>query len=131
MAFEQLLGQLVSVPVSESFAALQFTFVQINSSGQLIPPSGAGVICDGVIQDDNPDTVAPVASQVAISGISKVVSGASVNEGDLVMTDSSGRAVTCTGSNHILGRALQGNGGIAGIIIPVLLFKGGHASSGV
>jgi hypothetical protein len=129
MAFEQSL-LTVTVPVSESFAALQFTFVQINSSGQLIPPTGAGVLCDGVIQDDNPDTVAPVASEVGIAGISKVVSGASVNEGDLVMTDSSGRAVTVTSSNHILGRALQGNGGNAGIIIPVLLYKGGHASGG-
>jgi len=129
MAFEQNL-QTISVPVSQSFASLQFTFVQINSAGQLAPPSGAGVLCDGVIQDDNPDTVAPVASELGIAGVSKVVSGASVNEGDLVMTDSSGRAVTVTGSNHILGRALQGNNSTAGIIIPVLLFKGGHASSG-
>lgn len=129
MAFEQSL-LTITAPVSQSFASLQFTFVQINSSGQLVPPTGAGVLCDGVIQDDNPDTVSPVASEVGIAGISKVVSGASVSEGDLVMTDSSGRAVTVTSSNHILGRALAGNSSTAGLIIPVLLFKGGHASSG-
>ena len=131
MAFENA-QNTVSVPVGQSFASLQFTFVQINSSGQLVAPSGAGVLCDGVIQDDNPNTSSlNEASPIAISGISKVVSGAAVTEGDLVMTDSSGRAVTATSSNHILGRALQGNGSVAGIIIPVLLFKGGHASSGV
>ena len=129
MAFEQTL-QTISVQVSQSFASLQFTFCQINSSGQLAPPSGAGVLCDGVIQDDNPNTSSPVTSELGITGISKVVTGAAVNQGDLVMTDSSGRAVTVTGANHILGRALQGNSSTAGVIIPVLLFKGGHASSG-
>lgn len=128
MAYEIAL-QTLSVPVSQSFASLQFTFVQINSSGQLIPPSGAGVICDGVIQDDNSTT--GLTSEVAYGGVSKVVSGAAVALGDLVMTDSSGRAVTATSSNHILGRALQGNASTAGLIIPVLLFKGGHASSGI
>lgn len=128
MAFESSL-LTVSVPVNQSFASLQFTFVQINSSGNLIPPSGAGVICDGVIQDDNPNI--GMASELGLVGISKVVTGAAVTEGDLVMTDSSGRAVTATSTNHILGRALAGNASTAGVIIPVLLFKGGHAVSGL
>ena len=127
-AFEQALRK-VQVPVGQSFASLIFTFVQIDSTGRLVPPSGAGVFCDGVIQDNNPNT--DTASPLGTEGISQVVSGASVNQGDLVMTDASGRAVTATSSNHILGRALQGNGGNAGTIIPVLLFHGGHASSGV
>lgn len=128
MAYEQNL-LTVSLPVNQSFASLQFTFVAVNSSGNLIPPSGAGVYCDGVIQDDNPNS-GIVASSVGIFGISKVVSAGTVTAGDLVMTDSSGRAVTATSSNHILGRALAGNGGVTGVIIPVLLNKGGHASSG-
>jgi hypothetical protein len=129
MAFESTY-LTISVPVSQSFASLQFTFVTINASGNLAPPSGAGVFCDGVILDDNPNT-GVVASSMAYTGVVKCVSGASVNQGDLVMTDSSGRAVTATSTNHILGRALQGNASIAGIIIPVLLLHGGHAASGV
>lgn len=129
MAFESTY-LTISVPVSQSFASLQFTFVQINATGQLAPPSGAGVFCDGVILDDNPNT-GVAASSMAFTGVVKCVSGAAVSQGDLVMTDASGRAVTATSSNHILGRALQGNGSVAGAIIPVLLLHGGHASSGV
>ena len=128
MAYESTMKQ-VSIPTGQSFATLQFTFCAINASGQLVPPSGAGVFCDGVIQDDNPNS--GTASPLAVDGITKVVSGASVSQGDLVSTDGSGRAVTATGTNHILGRALAGNGGVAGTIIPVLLLKGGHASAGV
>lgn len=119
-----------SAPVSQSFASLQFTFVAINSSGNAVPPSGAGVFCDGVIQDDNPNT-GVAASAIGYAGVSKVVSAGTVTAGDLVMTDSSGRAVTATSTNHILGRALAGNGGSAGAIISVLLVRGGHAASGV
>ena len=118
MAYEQSL-LTVTIPVNQSFASLQYTFVQVNSSGYLIPPSGQGVICDGVIQDDNPYTgSANTGSSVGISGISKVVSYGTVTAGDLVMTDASGRAITATTTNHILGRALAGNGAVNGAIIP-------------
>ena len=124
MAYEGTLTT-ISLPISTSFAALQFTFVQINSSGQLAVPSGAGVFCDGVIQDDNSSTGLP--SEMAYGGVTKVVAGTSLAVGDLVMTDSSGRAVTATGTNHILGRALAP--GTLGAPVPVLLLRGGHASS--
>lgn len=117
-SFEQAL-HIASVPVGQSFASLQATFVQINSSGQLVAPSAAGQLCDGVIQDDNPNIGTP--SALADLGISIVTAGALVNTGDLVQSDSLGRAVTAAGG-AVLGRAL-GSSSSAGTLIPVLLFK--------
>ena len=118
-SFEESLHSL-SVPAGQSFAGLQFTFVQINSSGQLVAPSAAGQLCDGVIQDDNPNIGFP--SEMADLGISIVVAGAALNTGDLVSSDASGRAVTASGGQAILGRAL-GSSSSAGTLVPVLLFK--------
>lgn len=118
-AFEQSL-RTVQIPVSQSFASLVYTFVQINSSGQLAPPSGVGQFCDGVIVDDNPNSGRP--SPLATEGIAIVTAGASLDEGDFVATDASGRAITAGDGMAILGRAL-GSSSAAGTLVPVLLFK--------
>jgi hypothetical protein len=119
-SYESALHEVATITTGQSFAGLQFSFVQINSSGQLVAPSAAGQLCDGVIQDDNPNSGTP--STIADLGISIVTAGAALNIGDLVASDSSGRAVTASGGQAILGRAL-GASSAAGTLVPVMLFK--------
>lgn len=65
-------------------------------------------------------------AQVMLLGIAKVVAGAAVAAGDLLMTDTSGRAITATAAgafpatNFIVGRALSA-AGAAGVLISVVL----------
>ena len=116
MSYESTLTT-ISLLAAADLSALQYTFVDVNSSGQAAAPSGAGAACLGVLQND-PDAANKV-SAVAIAGVSKVKLGATVAAGASVMTDANGAAITATATNVILGRALAG--GDAGEIVPVAL----------
>ncbi len=95
----------------------QFLFAVMTATGLAI--AGAGAASVGVIQDK--PNAAGVESEVAVVGqISKVVAGAAVNEGDQIMSNSSGQGITATTGNFVNGFALAAASG-AGMIIPVLL----------
>ena len=49
-----------------------------------------------------------------------LVTGAAVNNGDPLMANASGQAITATSGNFVRARALAASGG-AGVIIPALL----------
>ncbi len=120
MAYEQTL-HTISAPASADLSASQFCFVAVNSSGQLVLPS-AGGDAEGILQDK--PNAAGVAGEVGILGVSKLVVGTGgVTAGDLLATDVSGKAVTATTGNKILGRALVT--GAAGVIIPALIQQKG------
>ncbi|HUE02147.1 MAG TPA: capsid cement protein [Bryobacteraceae bacterium] len=95
----------------------QFYFVTVNSSGQ-INFTGAGAVADGVVQDK--PNAQGVEGEVAILGITKLLTGAAVNNGDPLMANASGQAITATSGNFVRARALAASGG-AGVIIPALL----------
>lgn len=102
MAFE-ITTALKSIKATASFASKQFTFVKIDSSGQLATPSSGG-FAYGVIQDkpaaNDPGSVAGPGS------VTKIQCGGSFNPGDEVMSNSSGQAVAATSGSFILGVAL-------------------------
>ena len=120
MAYEQTL-RTVGLPASADLSASQFCFVAVNADGNLALPS-AGGDADGILQD-KPNALG-VFGEVGILGVSKLVVGAAgVTAGDLLTTDTAGKAVTAASTNKILGRALAS--GASGVLIPALIQQKG------
>lgn len=81
----------------------QFKFVLLGSDGYLdVCTAGARAI--GVMQDAPAGTVAqPLASQVRCGGPTKIQAGGTFNAGDLLSSDSAGKAVKYTGATVFTG----------------------------
>jgi len=98
-----------------------------SSITNVITPTAAGQKVLGVLQNK---PAAGQEAQVMLLGISKVVAGAAVAAGDLVMSDNQGRAVTATpagafpATNFIVGRALNAAAAAGALISVVLQFNG-------
>lgn len=120
MAFESNLVCITTVAGSD-LSAHQYHFMVIGSDEE-ISEAGNTVHVDGVLQNK---PVSGAAATLAISGISRVVLGAEVHAGDLVMSDASGKAVRAA-AGQIAGKALES--GVAGDVIPVLLMPSGEAT---
>ena len=121
MAYEQMLRP-VGLPTSADLTSggtvnPQFLFVVMTATG--IALAGAGVSSVGVLQD-KPNAAGQEAEVAVVGMISKVVAGAAVNEGDQVMSNASGQAITATTGNFVNGFALAAASG-AGVLIPVLI----------
>jgi hypothetical protein len=118
MAFE--IVRTKSINVTATFASKQYTFVTLDTNGQLATPS-AGADAIGVIQDNPASGPGAVCSP---GDITKVKCGGSFDAGDYVTTDGSGLAVEATSGDHILGQALA-----AGALnaIATILFQSGSA----
>lgn len=123
MAYEQSLISISAIAGAD-LSAKQYRFGTIAADGQ-IDPTGAGVLADGVIQDDQ-STVGG-AVKLAIVGVSKMEAGAVIARGALVMSDSVGRVVTATSAKQVCGKALKA-AAAAGDYIPVLLKFSGEAT---
>ena len=135
MAFETNVGLDTTVLVNTDMSANQFHFVTLQSTGFAIL-STAGQRATGV-QQDNPvgTTAVPLRSEMRYGGISKIIAGGSFNEGDLLSSDSTGRAVKYTPASvftgtpytvsgtQVLGVALQA--GTVGITSTILLGASG------
>ncbi len=81
----------------------QFKFVVIGSDG-FLDVCGAGAQAFGVMQDAPVGTVAqPIASEVRCLGPSKVQAGGTFSPGDLLASDSAGKAVKYTGATVFTG----------------------------
>jgi hypothetical protein len=111
--------EVISVEASADLSAHQFKFMAL-SSGQLALQTSSSAANVGVLQD-KPAAAGRVGS-VAISGRVKVVSGAAVSVGALVMSSTTGKAITATGSgNRVEGLALTASGA-DGELIEILKF---------
>lgn len=81
----------------------QFKFVSLGSDGYL-DVCGAGAYAVGVCQDSPVGSSGtPLASQVRCAGPTKVQAGGTFNPGDLVSSDSAGKAVKYTGATVFTG----------------------------
>ncbi len=116
----------------------QFKFVYLDTDGYL-EVSTAGKRATGIIQDSPVGTAAtPLASQVRYGGPSKVQAGGTFVAGDLLSSDSAGKAVKYTGASvftgtpytvsgtQVLGVALQA--GAAGSDTAMLFWPSGLAA---
>ncbi len=117
MAF-QIPGFSFSLDAAGDLSAEQHTFMLCDANGRAAQ-AGAGVDVVGALQND-PSALGEAANIMA-TGISKVVAGAAVAAGAQVMSDSTGRAITATGTGaFVAGVALEAAAN-ADEIIAVLL----------
>jgi hypothetical protein len=126
MATQQLAQfNTLSLIAGADLSARQWRFVKANSSGKVVSCDSTGEQAIGV-NCGNPDA-ADKACPVQVGGIAKVDAGAAITAGDKVMTDTVGRAIAHTGTNNVLGVALE-TASNAGERISVLI--GSMASDG-
>lgn len=113
-------GQMVTYPAGSTNLE-QFTFVGMNTSGQVVRPS-AGAPIVGVLQNkpnSNGTDDGPAAS-VMLNGVSKIKAPAStLSIGDLVATSTAGYAIPPSAGHYTVGRIVNGSSGGAGRILSV------------
>lgn len=104
VAFEDNVGMDWSFNTAVDLSANQFYFGVIASGTALVTVAGAGAHPIGVIQDGPVGTTAiPKAVAIRYGGISKVQCGGTFVAGDLLSSDSTGRAVKYTGATIFTG----------------------------
>jgi len=115
-------------PIKETFiagqdlSAKQYHFVSMAADGQ-VDPTGDGANAVGVLQDSDGD-VAGKAVSVAILGICRVKAGAAFEEGVILGSDASGKAVTATSGEYILAQAKEPAGADGDIVLAQLMIGG-------
>lgn len=103
----------------------QFKFVTLGSDGY-IDVAAAGALAVGVVQDSPVGTTAqPLASQVRCGGPTKIQAGGSFNPGDLLSSDSAGKAVKYTGATVYTGTPYT----VSGTQVLGIALEAGAASS--
>lgn len=105
-----------SYEAGADLSADQFRIMTL-SSGQVVRQTSSAGDSEGVLQN-NPSAQGD-AAEVAYAGQVKIVAGAAVAQDALVMSDTSGRAITATGSGvKLLGKARKA-AGAAGELLEV------------
>jgi hypothetical protein len=101
-------------------SALQFTCVILNTAGK-IAAAGAGVNVYGILYSQ---PTADRAGAVAVGGEPKALAGAAIaNAGVKLMCDATGRLVTATAGNHVVGESCEAATG-AGAIFRIRITDG-------
>lgn len=114
-----------SFPANADLSAAIYKFVELNTSGKLAVATVQGQKVFGVLQRDDA-AAADRGAAVQWGGIAKVYAGGTVDEGDFVISDSSGRAIASTDGGFVAGRAVSP--GAVGEVISVLLATPGGGS---
>lgn len=111
----------VTLVAAADLSALQYTFVKLNSSGQVAAAAAATDIPIGVLQN------APTAGQeaeVLVVGGTKIVAGAAIGEGALVGTSAAGKAVALVAgtdtTKYVVGTLLTESAADGNIVTAVI-----------
>ena len=99
----------------------QFRFVV--ATGRSVALSGAGAAADGVVIND-PENGG--AATVVVFGRVIVEAGGEITNGAEVTSDATGKVVTATTGDIVLGKALEG--AVDGQLISIDFYKGGNAA---
>jgi hypothetical protein len=91
MAYEGNVSCIPGVAAGGDLSSDQYKFVKLTASGALVNTTNGGV-CDGVLQDK--PNASGRAATVMDAGVSKVLAGAVVAKGALVMSNAVGKAIT-------------------------------------
>jgi hypothetical protein len=125
MASQKLL-QSDSRAVAADYSAKQFYLMDINTSDQWVLCSAQGQRCFGALQD-KPDTAGDHGT-VETKGITKVVLGGTVAQGDPICSDSAGKAIKATAQEeYVIGRMI--NNGVVNDIYDLLITHEGFGSA--
>ncbi len=117
MAFE-IDGFAYALEADGDLSAGQHHILAVPDSAAQVGLAGAGAVAVGVLQ--NKPNAAGVAASIHQTGVSKMVVGAAVSIGDLVTSNASGRGITATTGDYVVGVALTA-GANDGETISVLL----------
>ncbi len=111
----------VTLVAAADLSALQYTFVKLNSSGQVAAAAAATDIPIGVLQN------APTSGQeaeVLVVGGTKIVAGAAIGEGALVGTGATGKAVALVAgtdtTKYVVGTLLTESAADGNIVTAVI-----------
>lgn len=111
----------VTLVAAADLSTKQYTFVKLNSDGNVAAASGATDIPIGVLQN------APTAGQeaeVLVVGGTKVVAGAAIGEGALVGTSAAGKAVALVAgtdtTKYVVGTLLTESAADGNIVTAVI-----------
>lgn len=98
--------QEVSRKAGADLSTKQFYLVKLDTAAdrQVILAAANADVCEGVLT--NKPTSGKTAA-VQVNGQAKVIYGATVTRGAALMSDTSGRAITQTSTNPIIGYALE------------------------
>jgi len=108
VAHDEIL-RTISVPAGADLSALQYTFVKLNSSGQVVACAAVTDTPLGILQ--NKPTSGQTA-EVGVHGVSKLVASAAVTPGALIGTAASGKGVTTSATGQFnVGQALTAASG--------------------
>jgi len=111
----------ITLVASTDLSDYQYRFLAVDANGEAELVDAAATHPVGVLQNE-PDE--DESGTVMVYGVSKVVAGDAVDAGDLVRSDTVGRAVSAGAGEVVAGIALE-SADAAGEIIPVLLTPGG------
>lgn len=94
----------LSLPAAADLRTHQFKLISVDSAGAAAL-CGAG-LAGAFIVGNAPNTGEP--AELYDHGFMKVILGATVAAGAKVMSDATGRAITATATNHVVGICIQG-----------------------
>lgn len=97
-------------------SAKQFYAVKITAARAVNLASTGGEAIYGILQNK---PTSGQAADVGLMGISKAIAGGTIAAGDYLMTDTSGKLITATSTNHRIAQALEA--GVVNQIITVAL----------
>ncbi len=103
----------------------QYLAVKISAPNTITLANTGGEAIYGILQN-TPEAGSP--AHVAIIGCSKAVAGAVISAGAALMTDTSGRLIPATSTNHVVGQAITA-ASAAGVLFDVEIYAGGYTAS--
>lgn len=113
------IGCLRSREAGEAMTDKQFYIVQLDATGKIEVGEGATDLLVGVLQNT---PAAGEQATYAFTGVAKVIAGGTVAVGDLVTSDSNGKAVaTTTNKDVVIGRFIGTAAAASGDLIEVQL----------
>jgi hypothetical protein len=108
-----------SLNASADLSAKQYTLVKVSGVNTIASNVLATTLSIGILLNE-PPSGSP--GTVAIAGVTKAKCGAAVTAGDQLMSDTSGRVITATGSGaYVIGVALETSANADEIIRILLL----------
>lgn len=99
----------------------QFLVVKVTAARTVNLANTGGEAAYGILQ--NKPKEGEVAD-VGIFGVSKAVAGGSFSGSQYLMTDSSGRLIVATSTNHRVAQALEDSGGAGQIVTVAIIGQG-------
>ncbi len=119
MAYE-IPGFAFTLPASADLSTSQYSFVEVDTAGEVALPATTATAILGVLQ--NKPTVQGQAASIMVNGISKITAPAStVAEGDIIQASTLGQAVAHATGGNAVGRIVSGSSGGAGRVLSVLI----------